>query len=86
MTTTLNEMTEKVEATADEKPDYFINKKEMLARVGASYPTIWAAMVSGAFPRSRELFGNGGKPYWSALEISSWIASRPVRRLKGDKP
>jgi predicted DNA-binding transcriptional regulator AlpA len=68
------------------KPARFISKKEMLARVGVSYPTLWVWMQrppgQGAFPRSREL---GGKVYWLEAEIEAWILSRPIRRLKGDR-
>ena len=59
-----------------------IGKGEVLARVGASYPTIWQWMRDGKFPRSREL---GGKSVWLEAEIEKWILDRPVRRLKGDR-
>jgi prophage regulatory protein len=58
-----------------------ISKPEVLDRVGVTYPTIWAWMREGKFPRSREL---GGKAAWIESEINAWIANRPVRRLKGD--
>ena len=66
-------------ATAATNPARFINKKQMLARVGASYPSIWQWMREGKFPRSREL---GGKAAWLESEIEAWIVNRPIRRLK----
>jgi predicted DNA-binding transcriptional regulator AlpA len=74
---------QEIVATTADKPARFINKPEVLHRVGVSYPTLWAWMRrpgSAAFPRSRE---RGGKAAW--LESEAWILSRPVRRLKGDK-
>jgi predicted DNA-binding transcriptional regulator AlpA len=63
-------------------PARFISKKEVLARVGVSYPTLWAWMVAGQFPRSREL---GGKVAFVEAEVEAWIVNRPVRRLKCDR-
>lgn len=63
-------------------PTRLLSKREVIARVGLSYPTIWDWMRHGKFPRSREL---GGKVCWRENEIEQWITDRPVRRLKGDK-
>ena len=60
-----------------------VSKPEVLDRVGVTYPTLWAWMREGKFPRSRAL---GGKSCWLESEIEEWITSRPVRRLKGDQP
>jgi prophage regulatory protein len=73
---------DKAAATAATNPARFINKKQMLARVGASYPSIWQWMREGKFPRSREL---GGKAAWLESEIEAWIVNRPIRHLKGDR-
>jgi hypothetical protein len=48
--------------------------------VGA-YPTVWAWMRAGTFPRSRIV---GGKSMWLSTEVDAWLAELPVRRLKGD--
>ena len=76
------ETTEVVGAMVAAKPARFISKREVLDRVGASYPSIWQWMREGKFPRSREL---GGRAVWVETEIESFIVNRPVRRLKGDK-
>jgi predicted DNA-binding transcriptional regulator AlpA len=58
-----------------------ISKPEVLDRVGVTFPTLWAWMRAGTFPRSRDL---GGKACWLESEIDAWIENRPIRRLKGD--
>ena len=58
-----------------------ISKPEVLDRVGVTFPTLWAWMRAGTFPRSRDL---GGRACWLKSEIDAWIENRPIRRLKGD--
>jgi predicted DNA-binding transcriptional regulator AlpA len=65
----------------DESDVRLLSKPEVLDRVGVSYPTLWAWMRAGRFPRSREL---GGKVCWIASEVNAWLASLPQTRLKGD--
>jgi excisionase family DNA binding protein len=66
----------------DGKATRLLSKLEVCERVNLTYPTIWAWMRAGKFPRSRDL---GGKICWVSTEIDKWIKDRPVRRLKGDK-
>jgi predicted DNA-binding transcriptional regulator AlpA len=47
----------------------------------ATYSTLWAWMRAGKFPRSRIV---GGRSMWLSTEVFAWMASLPVRRLKGD--
>ncbi len=58
-----------------------IDKEELLARVPLSYPNIWERMKKGTFPRSRMI---GDRTFWLESEIEEYIASLPVRPLKGD--
>jgi predicted DNA-binding transcriptional regulator AlpA len=58
-----------------------LDKDEVCAIAGASFPTIWAWMRTGTFPRSRVV---GGKSKWLSTEIEAWVQGLPVRRLKGD--
>jgi predicted DNA-binding transcriptional regulator AlpA len=58
-----------------------LNRHEVLAVVGCSYPTLWTWMRAGKFPRSRIV---GGKSMWLSTEIDEWLANLPVRPLKGD--
>ena len=58
-----------------------IFKREVLRRVGLSYPTIWKMMREGRFPRSRVC---GGKSAWLEAEVEAWIEGLPIRQLKGD--
>ena len=57
-----------------------ISRKEVLRRVGLSYPTIWGWMRTETFPRGRNV---GGKVAWIESEVSAWIKARPVNKLKG---
>jgi predicted DNA-binding transcriptional regulator AlpA len=59
-----------------------LSKREVLAIVGVSYPTLWSMMRAGTFPRSRVV---GGKSMWLSSEIEAWLAALPVRQLKGDQ-
>ena len=71
-----------VKVDADDRAGLqLLSKPEVLDRVGVTYPTLWAWMRQGKFPRSREL---GGKAAWIEAEVEAWIAALPVRRLKGD--
>jgi predicted DNA-binding transcriptional regulator AlpA len=63
-------------------PLRLIDKRTLLAKVPLSYPTIWALMRSGEFPRSRAV--GEGRIFWVEHEVDQWIAARPVARLKGD--
>jgi predicted DNA-binding transcriptional regulator AlpA len=60
-----------------------LSKREVLAIVGVSYPTLWSWMRQGKFPRSRVV---GGKSMWLSTDIEAWLATLPVRKLKGDAP
>jgi predicted DNA-binding transcriptional regulator AlpA len=60
-----------------------IDKREVLRRVGLSYPTVWKRMRKGTFPRCRI---SGGKSVWFEDEIEAWMEGLPKRRLKGDPP
>jgi predicted DNA-binding transcriptional regulator AlpA len=62
---------------------HLLSKRQVLAIANVSYPTIWAWMRTGTFPRSRVV---GGKSMWLSTDIEAWLAALPVRQLKGDKP
>jgi predicted DNA-binding transcriptional regulator AlpA len=62
-----------------------LSKAEVLQIVGVSFPTIWAWMRAGKFPRARVIGGgNNSKSKWRSDEIEAWLAGLPVRALKGD--
>jgi predicted DNA-binding transcriptional regulator AlpA len=58
-----------------------LSKAEVCAIAHASYPTLWAWMRAGQFPRSRIA---GGRSMWRSDEIDAWLAELPIRPLKGD--
>lgn len=59
-----------------------MTKAEVLAVAGVSYPTIWAWMRAGKFPRSRIV---GGQSMWRSDEVTAWLEGLPIRKLKGDE-
>jgi predicted DNA-binding transcriptional regulator AlpA len=65
----------------DPPPVRLFSKPKVLKIVGCSYPTLWAWMRNGAFPRSRVV---GGRSMWRSDEIDAWLAGLPIRRSKGD--
>jgi predicted DNA-binding transcriptional regulator AlpA len=62
---------------------HLLSKRQVLAIANVSYPTLWAWMRAGTFPRSRVV---GGKSMWLSTDIEAWLAALPVRQLKGDEP
>ena len=60
-----------------------LSKREILAITNVTFPTIWAWMRAGTFPRSRVC---GGKSMWLSSEVEQWLATLPVCKLKGDAP
>jgi predicted DNA-binding transcriptional regulator AlpA len=58
-----------------------LSKHDVVAITGLSFPTLWAWMRDGKFPRSRVV---GGRSMWLYSEIHAWVAALPVRQLKGD--
>jgi predicted DNA-binding transcriptional regulator AlpA len=62
-------------------PPRLLSKADILAIANVTFPTIWAWMRAGKFPRSRIV---GGKSMWLSTEIEQWLAGLPLRPLKGD--
>jgi predicted DNA-binding transcriptional regulator AlpA len=60
-----------------------LDKHDIVAITGVTYPTVWAWMRADKFPRSRIV---GGKSMWLSTEVDQWLAGLPVRKLKGDQP
>jgi predicted DNA-binding transcriptional regulator AlpA len=62
-------------------PVRLLDKRDIRSITHVTFPTIWAWMRAGTFPRSRVV---GGKSMWLSSEIDAWLADLPVRALKGD--
>jgi len=58
-----------------------IGRREVLAAVGKSYPTIWNWMREGKFPRSVAI---GGGIAWYEHEVQEFLANLKRQTLKGD--
>jgi predicted DNA-binding transcriptional regulator AlpA len=74
-------LSSELEARAPPLAVRLLSKQEVLGITGVSFPTVWAWMRAGKFPRSRIV---GGKSMWHLSEIEVWLARLPVRPLKGD--
>jgi len=64
-----------------EHGDRLLDKSQVCKIANVTYPTIWAWMRAGKFPRARIV---GGKSMWLTSEIDAWLAALPKRPLKGD--
>jgi predicted DNA-binding transcriptional regulator AlpA len=62
---------------------HLLAKRDVLAITNVTFPTLWAWMRAGKFPRARVV---GAKSMWLSTDIEAWLATLPVRRLKGDAP
>jgi len=78
----INHAERKASADAEPKtPIRLLSKAQVLEKIGRSYPTVWAWMRAGRFPRAVDL---NGRPAWVEASVEAWIAALPLRRLKGD--
>jgi predicted DNA-binding transcriptional regulator AlpA len=59
-----------------------LSKREVVERIGVSYPTIWRWMRAGTFPRGLAV---GERTMWRSDDIAGWLANLQQRRLKGDR-
>jgi predicted DNA-binding transcriptional regulator AlpA len=66
---------------AEAKSLTFLSKKQVLARVPLSYPSLWKRMRLGSFPRPRVL---GGKNAWLESEVDAFLAGLPPREYSGN--
>jgi predicted DNA-binding transcriptional regulator AlpA len=64
------------------RPWCLLNKKQVVDRIGVSFPTIWKWMRAGKFPRARTV--GDLKSVWLESEIAAWMSALPLRRLKDD--
>jgi predicted DNA-binding transcriptional regulator AlpA len=62
-------------------PPRLLDKGEVCTVANVTFPTIWAWMRAGTFPRARIV---GGKSMWLSTEVDAWLSALPVRPLKGD--
>lgn len=54
----------------------YIDKRQLLQKLAMSYPSIWARMRKGVFPRP---YVDGGKNYWLESEVDQYLSSLPKR-------
>ena len=58
----------------------FLSKKQVLAKVPITGPTLWSWVRAGKFPRPRAISPN--KTVWLRDEIDQWMRARPLRNYK----
>ena len=67
----------------NQKSQRFLSRLEVMDKVGKSYPTLWAWMREGSFPRARDV--GQGEVAWLESEVDAWMDARPLRIFKGEK-
>ena len=58
----------------------FLSKKQVLAKVPVTGPTLWSWVRAGKFPRPRAISDN--KTVWVEAEVDAWMRARPLRNYK----
>lgn len=64
----------------DSQTTRLIDKRTLLGLVPLSYSSVWDLMRQGHFPLSVRI---GGRVYWRAHEVESWIAALPRSEYAG---
>jgi predicted DNA-binding transcriptional regulator AlpA len=67
---------------AEAKPPaiVFLTKKQVLARIPITAPTLWSWCRAGKFPMPVEICPN--KVGWVEAAVTDWQRTRPIRRYK----
>jgi predicted DNA-binding transcriptional regulator AlpA len=68
------------DAAAEPAELVFLSKKQVLAKVPITAPTLWTWVRHGKFPRPRAISPN--KTVWIEAEVDAWMQSRPLRDYK----
>jgi predicted DNA-binding transcriptional regulator AlpA len=63
-----------------EEETVFLSKKEVLARIPITSPTLWNWSRTGKFPMPRYI---GARTVWLKHEVDHWMRTRPTRNYKG---
>jgi len=66
--------------TNSKPPIRYIGRRELLARVPLSYPSIWKKTRQGEFPKPRVL---GGRNAWDESAVDAFLAALPERQYLG---
>jgi prophage regulatory protein len=65
---------------AEHAPLVFLSKRQVLAKVPVTAPTLWAWTRQGKFPKPRALGPN--RTVWIEAEVDEWMRSQPIRQYK----
>ena len=66
-------------------PPRLLSKAEVLRLVPVSYPSLWAWMKRGEFPRPRKLSPCSNRIGWVESEILEWMKNLPPQEFKDDE-
>jgi predicted DNA-binding transcriptional regulator AlpA len=69
-----------MDSNHNDKPPRLLSKKEVLARIPVTGPTLWNWIRQGKFPCARYIADN--KTGWLESEVNDWINARPERAYK----
>lgn len=72
-----------LDAIANRDRERFMDKDEVLAIVGVTYPTLWRMICAGTFPPSRKK--SERRVGWLASEVYQWMRDRPAQTYKNSK-
>jgi predicted DNA-binding transcriptional regulator AlpA len=70
-------------ADGEQQPPKLLTKKEVLARIPVTFPTLWKWVRNGTFPQARIISDH--KAVWLESEVNEWIRARPQRSYKQGK-
>ena len=56
-------------------------KSQVLERINVTFPTLWAWMRDGKFPRARQM---GKLTVWLESDVNDWITALPIKEYLGD--
>jgi len=74
-----NDAAAEQKADGQKKPLRILSKRQLLDKIPLTFPTIWARMRAGTFPRAVDYCGKTG---WIEEEVDAWIKARPLRAYK----
>jgi predicted DNA-binding transcriptional regulator AlpA len=69
--------------TTREDEVQFLTRKEVVAKVRVTFPTLWGWMRRGQFPLSRQIGGH--RVGWLKQEVDDWMLGRPPQEYKPTK-
>jgi predicted DNA-binding transcriptional regulator AlpA len=67
------------EAHRSQGPPRLMSKREVVATVGATFPTIWKMVRRGEFPPGLRV---GGKTKWRSDQVAAWMDALEIKQYR----